>query len=56
MDEEYSHLYGIAGRATSLQPVNPDNLPNAWEKTTLLQIEKGVKENRIRDLTPLIYN
>lgn len=44
MDKEFSHLYGIAGRVTSLQPVNPDNIPDAWERTALLQLEKGVKE------------
>ena len=44
MDEEFSHLYGIAGRVTSLQPVNPNNIPDAWEKAALLQLEKGLKE------------
>ncbi|NOQ90237.1 MAG: EAL domain-containing protein [Gammaproteobacteria bacterium] len=44
MDEEFSHLYGVAGRVTSLQPINPGNIPDAWEKTALLQLEKGVKE------------
>ncbi|MBE9560421.1 MAG: EAL domain-containing protein [Proteobacteria bacterium] len=44
MDKEFSHLYGIAGRVTSLQPVNSDNIPDAWEKAALLQLEKGVKE------------
>jgi len=44
MNREFSHLYGIAGRVTSLQPVNPDNIPDAWERTALIQLEKGVKE------------
>ena len=44
MDEEFSHLYGVAGRVTSLQPINPGNIPDAWERDALLQLEKGVKE------------
>jgi len=44
MDKEYSHLYGIAGRVTSLELINPANIPDAWEKAALLQLEKGVTE------------
>ncbi len=44
LDEEYGHLFGVAGRVTSLMPLNPINQPDVWEKAALLQFEQGVKE------------
>ena len=44
LDEEYGHLFGVAGRVTSLIPLNPINQPDVWEKAALLQFEQGVKE------------
>ena len=42
--EEYSELYGIKGRITSLKPFRPQNAPDEWEKSALTAFENGVKE------------
>ncbi len=44
MMAEFPGLYGIRGRITSLNPLNPDNAPDAWEKKALAAFEKGVEE------------
>lgn len=44
MMANYSELYGIKGRITSLKPLNPDNAPDAWEREALTAFEKGAKE------------
>ena len=44
LEEEYKHLYGIAGRVVSLTPINPVNVPDAWEVEALHQLDLGVKE------------
>ena len=44
MMEEFTHLYGIKGRITSLNPLNPYNTPDDWEKKALQAFEKEVKE------------
>ncbi|MCI5144307.1 MAG: DUF3365 domain-containing protein [Candidatus Electrothrix sp. AR3] len=41
---EFSELYGIKGRITSLKPFNPLNTPDPWEMKALRQFEKGVNE------------
>jgi diguanylate cyclase (GGDEF)-like protein len=38
--EQYSELYGIKGRITSLKPLNPINTPDKWERNVLLAFEK----------------
>lgn len=35
---------GIYGHLTSLKPLRPDNLPDAWERRALLDFEAGVEE------------
>ncbi|MBF0357641.1 MAG: response regulator [Magnetococcales bacterium] len=44
MMREFSGLYGIKGRITSLKPLNPKNIPDAWERKALTAFENGVKE------------
>jgi len=44
LDQQFSSLYGVAGRVVSLRPIRPENAPDAWEKAALLQLEQGVKE------------
>ena len=42
--QEFSELYGVKGRITSLKLLNPINTPDAWEKKALHQFEQGVSE------------
>lgn len=44
MMADYDELYGIKGRITSLQPLNPLNAPDTWERKALQAFEKGAKE------------
>lgn len=41
---EFSELYGPRGHITSMNPLNPFNAPNDWERTALLSFERGEKE------------
>jgi len=40
----YHDLYGITGHITSLNPLNPDNAPDAWERKALEALSRGEKE------------
>jgi len=42
--EEYEALYGIKGHITSLNPLRPENAPDAWERSALTRFEQGVEE------------
>ncbi|MDM8535302.1 PAS domain S-box protein [Desulfobacterales bacterium HSG17] len=42
--EDYSKLYGIRGRITSLKPFRPQNAPDEWERSALTAFENGVEE------------
>ncbi|MES9958387.1 MAG: EAL domain-containing protein [Sedimenticola sp.] len=42
--EDFDELYGVKGRITSLQPLNPNNLPDEWERAALLAFEDGEQE------------
>lgn len=44
MMNEFSELYGIKGRITSLKPLYPPNAPDTWEVNALKAFEKGSKE------------
>ncbi len=45
MMQEYPGLYGVRGRITSLKPLNPQNAPDAWERSALETFEReGRKE------------
>ncbi|MBF0380002.1 MAG: PAS domain S-box protein [Magnetococcales bacterium] len=39
--DEYSKLYGVRGRITSLQPLNEKNTPDDWERAALISFEKN---------------
>ncbi|MBF0179275.1 MAG: DUF3365 domain-containing protein [Magnetococcales bacterium] len=41
---EYSDIYGVKGRITSLKFLQPDNAPDAWEAQALRRFETGVEE------------
>jgi PAS domain S-box-containing protein len=42
--DEYSDLYGVKGKITSLRPLNPVNKPDEWERKALLAFDRGSKE------------
>lgn len=44
MMSEYSELYGIKGRITSLKALNPINAPDEWEEKALTLFESRVQE------------
>ncbi|MCU7904695.1 MAG: EAL domain-containing protein [Candidatus Thiodiazotropha sp. (ex Epidulcina cf. delphinae)] len=44
MMDDYNELYGVKGRITSLNPLNPDNAPDDWEREALTAFAKGEKE------------
>ncbi|MEI8374300.1 MAG: ATP-binding protein [Planctomycetota bacterium] len=37
-------VQGVQGHITSLKPLRPENVPDAWEKTALLAFERGEKQ------------
>ncbi|MBF0098436.1 MAG: DUF3365 domain-containing protein [Magnetococcales bacterium] len=41
---DFAELYGIRGRITGLQYLNPHNAPDEWESEALLAFEKGASE------------
>lgn len=48
---DFSGLYGIKGRITSLKPLNPINAPDDWEQRVLRQFEQG--ETEVSELTEM---
>lgn len=42
--EFYSELYGVKGRLTSLNVLNPGNAPDDWEQSALKAFERGEEE------------
>ncbi|HEB72953.1 MAG TPA: PAS domain S-box protein [Nitrospirae bacterium] len=42
--EQYGDRAGIVGHMTSLKLLNPDNAPDSWERSALMDFERGVKE------------
>ena len=44
MNEYFSHLYGVAGKVTSSNPLRPENAPDEWEKNALKRLEQGDEE------------
>ncbi len=56
MQQNYDHLYGVRGRITSLNPLNPNNAPDEWEARVLQSFEKGLKEYaEITELNGSLY-
>lgn len=41
---DFNELYGVKGRITSLDPLNPNNAADPWERESLLSFEQGAKE------------
>ncbi|BCR04516.1 hypothetical protein DESUT3_15850 [Desulfuromonas versatilis] len=39
-----SRFYGLGGRITSLQPINPSNAPDLWEEQALRALARGAAE------------
>jgi len=44
MMNEYAGLYGTKAKITSLNPINPDNAPDAWESAALDRFNNGIDE------------
>jgi chemotaxis family two-component system sensor kinase Cph1 len=44
MMEEFADLYGVRGRITSLDPLRPQNAPDAWEREALSAFASGLEE------------
>jgi diguanylate cyclase (GGDEF)-like protein len=44
MMEDYDELYGVKGKITSLNPINPINIPDEWEREALQAFKTGEKE------------
>lgn len=42
--DEFGESHGVRGKLTSLKPLNPDNIPDAWESQALHQFESGREE------------
>ncbi|MBF0308211.1 MAG: PAS domain S-box protein [Magnetococcales bacterium] len=49
--EQYSDLYGVRGRITSLKPLNPANAPDVWEAKALHAFERG--ETEVQEFTSI---
>lgn len=41
---EFGEVYGVKGKITSINPINPDNAPDEWEAAALRRFELGEKE------------
>jgi PAS domain S-box-containing protein len=44
MMDEYSEIYGIKGRITSIKYLNPDNKADPWEEAAIHAFEDGAEE------------
>jgi len=44
MVHELGAQYGLKGHLTSLNPIRPENAPDAWERATLQRFEAGARE------------
>ncbi len=44
LNDTFSDLYGVAGHITSLNPLRPENGPDAWEAHALQAFARGTKE------------
>jgi diguanylate cyclase (GGDEF)-like protein len=51
MMEDYNEFYGVKGKITSLQPINPINAPDEWEVAALKALESG--ETELIDVTEI---
>ena len=44
MNENFSHLYGVSGKVTSMNPLRSENAPDEWEANALKKLREGIKE------------
>jgi len=44
MQQLYSETFGVRGHITSLKPINPGNVPDAWETEVLGAFDRGERE------------
>ena len=44
LNENFSALYGVYGKVTSLDPLRPGNMPDEWEKQALKKLGDGYEE------------
>ncbi|QSA97569.1 diguanylate cyclase [Methylococcus sp. EFPC2] len=42
--DDYSRRFGISGRITSLNPINPANVPSPWEADAMRRFQEGGEE------------
>lgn len=66
MMAEFEELYGVRGRITSLNPLNPANAPDEWETNALLSFQAGATgvseytehngQRYLRILQPMVTN
>ncbi len=46
LNETILDLHGVAGHITSLKPLRPQNKPDDWERSALIEFEQGKAEKR----------
>jgi len=44
MNENFSQLYGVAGKVTSFKTLRPENAPDEWELQALNKLKQGFEE------------
>lgn len=44
MNEDFTAMFGIPARITSLKPLRPENAPDEWERKALQALERGKEE------------
>ena len=45
--EDFSSLYGVVARMTSLKPLRPENAPDAWERRSLEEFARTKSQEKI---------
>ncbi|MFZ5773942.1 MAG: ATP-binding protein [Thermodesulfobacteriota bacterium] len=47
LSEDFSSLYGVVARITSLHPLRPENGPDEWERRALIEFEQKKLEEKV---------
>ena len=45
--EDFSSLYGVGARMTSLNPLRPENAPDAWERRSLEEFDHSRRQEKL---------
>jgi len=45
--EDFSSLYGVGARMTSLDPLRPENAPDAWERRSLEEFDHSRRQEKL---------